>query len=146
MDKLDSILATARSVKPPPNIPQPPIDPRLWEEAVGTRIANRAQPLRLERGILSVRVATSAWANELSLLADDILAQLTAAGVEASSLRFSVGRVRQTNRRRGKARKAAPPDAKLPEKLEAPIASIEDDDLKRAVGDAAAKSLSMKKR
>lgn len=146
MQKLDAILALTSSVKPPPSVPQPPIDPALWDEAVGTRIARRAQPIRLERGVLYVRVATSAWANELSMLADDILAQLMARNVAATSLRFSVGPIKKPRRRRGKPRHAAAPDAALPEMLRDRVAKIEDPNLQRALAEACAKSLSVSRR
>jgi len=48
----------------------------LWREAVGARIAERALPLSLEDGTLVLRVPTSVWANELSLLADEVFARL----------------------------------------------------------------------
>ncbi len=146
MDKLDHILLGARSIQPPKSVPRPPIDPALWEAAVGSRIARRTQPLRLERGVLSVRVATAAWANELSLLSADILALLVARGIEATQLRFSVGDIQQPPRRRGKPRRAAPPDAALPETLRERVAAIADDDLKHALSEAAAKSLEVVKR
>jgi predicted nucleic acid-binding Zn ribbon protein len=48
-----------------------------WPEAVGPQIAavTRAEAVNAE-GTLWVRVASSAWANELSLMAPRILAQL----------------------------------------------------------------------
>lgn len=146
MNKLDDILLRARAIQPPKSVPRPPVDPVLWEAAVGSRIAHRAQPVRLERGVLSVRVATAAWANELSLLSADILAQLAERGIAASQLRFTVGEIKEPPRRRGKPRCAAPADAKLPEALRARVANIADEDLKQALAEAAAKSLEVEKR
>jgi len=111
--------------------------------AVGSRIAKRAQPVRLDRGILYIRVPTAAWANELSLLATEIVKQLAEHDIEVNELRFSVGPVRQPRRRRGKPRRAAAPDAKLPEPLRDRVAQIADDELKAALAEAAAKSLSV---
>jgi hypothetical protein len=65
----------------------------LWQEAVGPRIARRARPVRLERGVLTVRAATSVWAQELTFLAPTIIAQLATLGLAVSSIRFSVGTV-----------------------------------------------------
>ena len=45
---------------------RPPIPMREWKVIVGPRIADRAHPITLERGILLVKVTTSVWANELS--------------------------------------------------------------------------------
>ena len=36
-----------------------PLPPRAWHDAVGDRIARRARPMRLERGVLTVRAATA---------------------------------------------------------------------------------------
>ena len=41
---------------------RPPVSSRIWAEAVGARIAERARPITLERGVLTVRAATSVWA------------------------------------------------------------------------------------
>ena len=65
----------------------------LWRDAVGARIAERALPVSLEDGMLLLRVPTSVWANELSLLADDVCARLQERGVVARELRFRVGAV-----------------------------------------------------
>ncbi len=40
---------------------------------MGSRIAARARPAKLERGVLVIRTASAAWAQELALLADDIV-------------------------------------------------------------------------
>ena len=147
MDKLGSILEVTRSVQPPKGVPKPPVEPLVWEAAVGSRIANRAQPMRLERGILSVRVANAAWANELSLLSADILRQLAERGVEVKALRFKVGQIRRPAKaRRGKPRNAAPPDAKLPSQLRQQVAAIDHEPLKEALAEACAKSLAVKER
>src|SRR5580704_4549831 len=72
---------------------QPPIESALWREAVGARVAERARPLMLHEGVLLLRVPSSVWAHELSLLADEVCARLRARGVDARQLRFRVGQV-----------------------------------------------------
>ena len=47
---------------------RPPIALAVWVAAVGLRVAERARPVDIQNGALIVRVATSVWANELSLL------------------------------------------------------------------------------
>lgn len=48
-----------------------------WPTAVGPAIARQAWPLRIARdGTLHVATASATWANELTLLADDILERL----------------------------------------------------------------------
>ena len=46
-----------------------------WPELVGERVAARAWPDGLSKGVLWVRVANSSWLNELSFLRDDIIAR-----------------------------------------------------------------------
>ena len=53
---------------------------RVWPAAVGDAIARAAWPQRIARdGTLLVATSSSAWAFELGLLADEILAKLAAA-------------------------------------------------------------------
>lgn len=117
--------------------PLSPIPEKSWEIAVGTRIAARAKPHRLERGVLTVVAATSAWASELSLLAEPIVAQLRRLGIDVASLRFKVGTI-----------EAPPPPARRPPKLVphpvplepamgAKLADVPDDDLRAAIERAA---------
>ncbi len=145
MDKLDTILGQTKAIRPPGNLGSPPVSERDWEEAVGSRVARRTQPLRLERGVLYVRVANSAWANELSLLADDILAQLSARDLTVETLRFSVGTISraQATRHHGPPKMAPPPDAELPDQLKAQMNDIADESLKEALAAAAAKTLAL---
>jgi predicted nucleic acid-binding Zn ribbon protein len=50
-----------------------------WAELVGPQIARVTQPDSITPdGVLRVRVATAAWANELSLMSPKILARLNA--------------------------------------------------------------------
>jgi predicted nucleic acid-binding Zn ribbon protein len=48
----------------------------IWEEAVGGPIARNAQPDRIERGVLIVRVRSSSWAQELTYMKDRIITRL----------------------------------------------------------------------
>lgn len=47
-----------------------------WEERVGAEIGRVARPYRLDGDTLIVRVASSAWVNELSLRQNEILARI----------------------------------------------------------------------
>lgn len=143
MDKLDraiskaDVLGTARTITPAT------IGLREWEAAVGSRISRRTRPYKLERGTLYVRAATSAWANELSLLADTILEQLQRRGHRVTALRFHVGRV-DVAEPRGRRRPPIPPEpppAPLPADVDANIEQIDNDDLRAAIRHAAGKSL-----
>jgi len=47
-----------------------------WPALVGARIAAHAEPIGIQRGTLTVRVADAAWANQLRWLERDLLVQL----------------------------------------------------------------------
>lgn len=52
---------------------------QVWETAVGPQIAAKAMPSSFRDGVLTVRVAGSAWMQQLSLLRGEITAQVNAA-------------------------------------------------------------------
>src|ERR1700684_3715426 len=66
---------------------RPPIASRVWREAVGARIADKAKPVSISGGVLLLRVST----HELSLLADEVTERLRARGIDVHQLRFHVG-------------------------------------------------------
>ena len=50
-----------------------------WAELVGNRIAEEAEPQKIEKGVLIVRVRTGVWRNELTMRKAEILAKLNQA-------------------------------------------------------------------
>jgi predicted nucleic acid-binding Zn ribbon protein len=118
---------------------------RVWEKAVGPAVARAAWPQRIARdGTLLVATISATWANELSLLREEVAAKLTAAlGDEApSSLRFAVGLVPEPPADESKPRPA--PLVPGPEDVESArriAAAISDPELREAVRRAAAASL-----
>jgi predicted nucleic acid-binding Zn ribbon protein len=64
-----------------------------WPEAVGERIAGEAQPVSERDGVVTVACRAATWAQELDLLADELLERLRArAGIgRIERLRFVVG-------------------------------------------------------
>lgn len=112
------------------------IDRETWRRAVGERIADRAEPGRLRGGVLTLHVASAAWAQELSFFVPDILARVTALGVRATSLRFRV-RPNIAEPTARSAARAAPPRAALPPELEARLANVTDPALRAAIAEAA---------
>ena len=67
---------------------------RVWPAAVGDAISRAAWPRRIARdGTLLVAASSSTWAFELGLLADEILAKLTAAVGQGAptGIRFAPG-------------------------------------------------------
>ncbi len=119
-----------------------PIPMRDWKAAVGPRIADRAHPMQLDRGVLLVKVATSVWANELQMLAPELVARLRVRGYAVDSLRFRVGALDTPDRppERRTYRKVPPPKPLAPE-LEATIARVADDDLRAVISRAASANL-----
>ena len=49
---------------------------RVWRSAVGPAIAQEAQPTAERAGVLTVSCSASVWAQELDLMAPDILERL----------------------------------------------------------------------
>lgn len=112
-----------------------------WRRAVGERLAQKTHPERINDGVLTVRVPSSTWAQELSLLSSVVLERLGAAGHRVQKLRFhvsggpSVPEVPVTIVRR----------AALPAALLASLSRLDDPELRRAIADAASLSLARKK-
>jgi hypothetical protein len=149
MDKLDRLISSSSQLRTPNHVQPPPISRAEWTRVVGSRIAKRTEPIRLDdRGTLFVRTHNAAWANELSMLAEDIRAQLASCGFEVQALRFVVGKRKRVTPRRGKVqvKTAAPPNAELPERLQEQVQAVADPDLRGALAAAAAKTLSLKDR
>jgi hypothetical protein len=126
---------------------RPPVPERLWADAVGHRIAERARPVGLEHGILTVRAATSVWANELSLLSDELLARLRERGVEVKELRFRVGPLEPSARPpEPRDTREVPPPASIPCDLARALDQVSDDELKGAIAAAASANLAWQRR
>jgi predicted nucleic acid-binding Zn ribbon protein len=62
---------------------------RAWPDAVGPSIAAQARPTAERRGVLTISCSASVWAQELDLMAPDILERLNGrlAGAEITRLR-----------------------------------------------------------
>jgi len=121
---------------------RPPIPAKLWRDAVGARIAERAVPLSLYRASLVLRVASSVWAHELSLLSEDVCARLRERGVDVRELRFRVGAMAAVERppERRTAR-AVPKTREVPKELAGPLAQVDSAELRAAIERAAASNL-----
>jgi hypothetical protein len=112
------------------------IDKESWRRAVGERIAQRTEPGRLRGGVLTLHVASAAWAQELSFFVPDLLARVTALGVRATSIRFQV-RPNAGVHGRAPAHAPAPPRAALPPELAERLATVADPALRAAIAEAA---------
>jgi hypothetical protein len=65
----------------------------FWQEIVGKEIAQHARPEKLQGSELIIRVTSSSWANELSLLSEEILAKAAKklGGFYIKKLNFKTG-------------------------------------------------------
>jgi hypothetical protein len=114
-----------------------------WQRAVGSRLAQKTLPERLTEGVLTVRVPSSTWAQELSLLSDVVAERLRASGHAVQRLRFQVhaapaqGPIQPVTTVRR---------AEIPARLRQSLELVEDPELRRAIAEAAAYSLARQTR
>lgn len=123
---------------------QLPIPLAVWRQAVGPRIADKARPIALERGVLVIKVTTSVWANELSMLAPKILEKLGALVPHLSikSLRFRVGPLDVVEGvQEVRVYRHVPPPVPLPQELERSLEKVDDEELRTLIAGAAARNL-----
>lgn len=121
---------------------RPAVAPRVWREAVGARIADRTAPISLSGGLLVLRVATSVWAHELSLLSETICARLRERDIQVRELRFFVGEVAVVERTpERRAARVVPPTSALPFSLAQALAGVPDPGLRDLIAGAAASNL-----
>jgi hypothetical protein len=117
---------------------RPPIGPTTWTEVVGLRVAERARPVSLERGVLTVRAATNVWANELAMLSAAIVERLRARRIDVQTLKFVVGPVDPPARPvETRAFRRIPAPSRLPPELLPQLESVEDEGLRAAIEAAA---------
>jgi hypothetical protein len=119
---------------------------RVWPTAVGDAIGRAAWPKRIGGdGTLQVSTASSTWAFELGLLADEILAKLAAAvGTGApTAIRFSAGPIPEASSPTDPSASATPAEADPQTRLLAAelTAAMSDDALRETIARAAAASL-----
>lgn len=110
-----------------------PLDVHTWQKAMGKRIAARSTPEHLRDGVLTLRVASSVWSQELSLLSTDIIARLQEIGFSVQRIRCRVGTAPQQTATRRPRRMPTLPDAPLPEELKLRLASVDDAELRQAI-------------
>jgi len=142
-EALEGLLARAGDARLAPH--QPPIAVREWRRIVGLRIAEKTQPVSLDKGVLTIRTTTSAWAHELQMLAPELLQRLQGAGVSVRQLRFRVGPLQSTSLA------DRPPERRIARQVPAPVAlgaallsqlaDVADDELRAMMQKAASANL-----
>lgn len=118
------------------------IDRDRWRSLLGDRIGARTRPASLRDGTLSVYVASSVWAQELTFLSPVIIERLVADGFKVKELRFRIGDVSEERPPPPVVTKRKEPQkAKLPDGLEERLARVEDPALRAAIAEAASYAL-----
>jgi hypothetical protein len=140
-EPLEAILDRAGESRFASDKARPPLPAGLWREAVGARIADRARPLSLIGGVLVLRVPSSVWAHELSLLSDQVLARLRERGVEARELRFRVGAVPVDRPPERRIARAVPPARPVPPEVASALGQMQDEELRALIARAASANL-----
>ncbi|HTA94159.1 MAG TPA: DUF721 domain-containing protein [Polyangiaceae bacterium] len=131
---LGNLLATSREAAA--RLAGTAIDREQWRRVVGERIAARTEPGPKRGRELTVFVASASWAQELSLLVNEIVVRLKAAHVHVDTVRFRVREIAPPLRDPA-APKRASRKAPLPVKLQERLATIDDEELRDAIGEAA---------
>lgn len=132
---LGALLATSREAAA--RLAGTAIDREQWRRVVGERIAARTEPGPKRGRELTVFVASASWAQELSLLVNEIILRLKTANVYVDTIRFRVREIAAPLRDPA-APKPASRKAALPAKLSQQLAGIEDQELREAIAEAAA--------
>jgi hypothetical protein len=129
-------------LKPPAYLRPSNIDDATWRRVVGPGVVRCAMPLRLRDEVLLVRVSSSAWAQQLSMMRELLCERLTEAGYKVRDLRFNVGPVHPPRRLLGSSifvpyLRPLP----LPPPLEDALLQVQDVSLRLAIARAASANL-----
>lgn len=132
-----SVLATTKSTTA--RLAGVSLDWITWRDIVGERVARRTVPGKIEDGVLVVGVESPVWAQELSLLSEEVVGRLRRRGFSVSSIRF---RPTPPKTRAPVARaKKAPAPLPLPAELAERLALVDDPALRETIATAASHSL-----
>lgn len=143
--KLEPVARLLQRVYPAPDQLETAKVFAWWSRSVPPRILEHARPVRFSRGVLIVHVSSSVWANELHYLTNDLLERLReaapASGVQ--KIRFQVGPLPDIPMRLPPGPPPPTPVrlASLPEDLGRALSRVHDDDLRKAITEAATMSL-----
>ena len=148
--RLESLAKLLKGIYPAPDQYEAAKVFAWWNRSVPPRLVEHARPVRLTRGVLLVHVSSSVWANELHYLTDDLLTRLREHAPESriEKIRFQVGPLPDIPPR---PREDPPPPepvrlASLPDELGRALSRVEDDDLRKAIAEAATTSLARQRR
>jgi Dna[CI] antecedent DciA-like protein len=131
---LGSLLATSRDAAA--RHAGTAIDREQWRRIVGERIAARTEPGPKRGRELTVYAASASWAQELSLLVNEIVVRIKAAGFGVDNVRFAVREIKARTRD-APAPKPTVRKAALPSALNQQLNRIADTELRDAIAEAA---------
>lgn len=119
-----------------------------WTAIVGEKIARRTRVGPLKAGCLTVKVASSAWSQELSFLKEQLIQKLNRAGHDVREMKLYVSRLDSpeapsAQKTVGRARPVTSP---LPPELLRRLEKVEDENLRAAISEAARHSLAQRPR
>ena len=72
-----------------------------WESIVGAEIAEHTEPIAILEGVLTIRTSSTAWATQLNLISNDVLASLQASAPGALVEKLSIIGPQGPNWKRG---------------------------------------------
>lgn len=72
-----------------------------WEKLVGAEIAEHAEPIAILDGVLTIKTSSTAWAVQLNLISNDLLASLQASAPGALVEKLSIIGPQGPNWKRG---------------------------------------------
>ncbi|MCA9531882.1 MAG: DUF721 domain-containing protein [Myxococcales bacterium] len=117
----------------------------FWWRELPERVVRNARPVGVERGVLTVHVSTSVWANELQLLAPELLRRLhdRLPSARIRRMRFRIATLPPLPERPVIRDRRPTPLAlsELPEALARDLARLDDDALRETIARAARSSL-----
>jgi hypothetical protein len=121
-----------------------PIPHAIWRVIVGTQVSLRAFPVALRAKVLTVQVATSGWAQELSLHSPMLLQRLAGEGFEIDSIRFRVGDVAQHERPKERTIVTSiPKPAAIPPNIAKALRETSDEELRELITESVGASLAL---
>ncbi|MEG3638693.1 DUF721 domain-containing protein [Magnetococcus sp. PR-3] len=110
---------------------------KYWHRAISPHIAQHTEPVRLNKGVLTVRVDSASWAQELSFLKTELLQHLNQALPEpiVADMKFVQGPLKRRQQRPTKPPKTPlpPPRPDEQEKIRAIVADVTDEKLKETL-------------
>lgn len=109
-----------------------------WEKIAGKRLAAKASPERLSDGILTIRVPSSTWAQEMSMLSEMLVERLKAHRHPVRRLMFRVAPPLHSEPPRPVIQVRR---SRLPQSLSLQLDRVQDEELKAILQEAASYSL-----